>query len=181
MATPTPQSSAERSVVVYQPVNEVEARGLELALRDAGISAVTVVHQDTAYPGITDRHRSWGELRVAAQDVKRAEEAILYWLSCPPEDLDAAAQAAAMDEATVQQGSDWFQVPALAFLLSLALPGMGQLYNGRALRGAIMFAIAAVVHWSTDSTLLALLIHLIAGADAGTVALRARSAAEARE
>jgi TM2 domain-containing membrane protein YozV len=51
--------------------------------------------------------------------------------------------------------------PLLAGILSLLIPGLGQLYNGRILAG-IMWLILTGVSWIGTVGLLGLLVHLIA-------------------
>lgn len=54
--------------------------------------------------------------------------------------LGAATRAAAQGTA----GRDGRKSPPLALALSVVLPGAGQFYNGHYLKGAVMFAGAAV-------------------------------------
>jgi len=51
--------------------------------------------------------------------------------------------------------------PLLAGILSLLIPGLGQLYNGRILAG-IMWLILTGVSWIGTVGLLGFLVHLIA-------------------
>ena len=51
--------------------------------------------------------------------------------------------------------------PVIAGLLSLILPGLGQLYNGRVLAGILWF-IFAVILWPASGGLLGWIPHLIA-------------------
>ena len=51
--------------------------------------------------------------------------------------------------------------PLLAGLLSLILPGLGQLYNGRVLAGILWF-IFAVILWPASGGLLGWIPHLVA-------------------
>lgn len=51
--------------------------------------------------------------------------------------------------------------PLIAGLLSLVLPGLGQLYNGRILAGILWF-IFAVILWPASGGLLGWIPHLVA-------------------
>ena len=51
--------------------------------------------------------------------------------------------------------------PLIAGLLSLILPGLGQLYNGRVLAGILWF-IFAVILWPASGGLLGWIPHLVA-------------------
>jgi TM2 domain-containing membrane protein YozV len=51
--------------------------------------------------------------------------------------------------------------PLIAGLLSLILPGLGQLYNGRILAGILWF-IFAVILWPASGGLLGWIPHLVA-------------------
>ena len=51
--------------------------------------------------------------------------------------------------------------PLIAGLLSLVLPGLGQLYNGRILAGILWF-VFAVILWPASGGLLGWIPHLVA-------------------
>jgi hypothetical protein len=69
-----------KSHLVYEPDDEPEALAVEALLKDAGIVCQLLPHGDTAYPGVTDRHRSWGEIRVAADKIELAQDLIAEYI-----------------------------------------------------------------------------------------------------
>ena len=90
------QASGEVSVCVHTPETEGEARGVESFRNDEGQPCTLVSFRDTAYPGIVDRQRIWGEVRVPAGDQEKAKALVVAWLSAEPVgDLEQAAVSAA--------------------------------------------------------------------------------------
>ena len=69
-----------KSHLIYEPDDQPEALAVQALLEQAGIRCKLQRHGDTAYPGVTDRHRSWGEVRVAADVVDRAQELIAEYI-----------------------------------------------------------------------------------------------------
>ncbi len=84
--------SKEKTVQLTVAGNEIEARGIASLLASEDVDCVVVPFQDTAYPGVADRERPWGVLRVAAADLARAKELLETWENAEPENLDEAWQ-----------------------------------------------------------------------------------------
>ncbi len=93
--------SEDGTELVYEAFDAAEAGMLERVLVEAGIGVTVVLLHDTAYPGITDQARPYGELRVAAQDVERAQSVLADYLEHE-------------DEAVVLEGPDDVPMDAAA-------------------------------------------------------------------
>ena len=78
---------------LYAPDDEVEARAIEALLRDAGVRFSIRANADTAYPGVLDMGRGWGEIRVHPDDLEDAQNLVADWLESEPVEgeVDAAA------------------------------------------------------------------------------------------
>jgi len=73
---------------LFVPKNESEARSIESFLASEGVECAVVPFQDTAYPGITDRNRPWGSIRVPAQDLDRAKALLEAYQASEPENVE---------------------------------------------------------------------------------------------
>jgi hypothetical protein len=82
--------SKEKTVQLVVAGDEIEARGMASLLSSEGMDCVVVPYQDTAYPGVADRERPWGVLRVAVSDLARAHALLETWKNAEPENLDEA-------------------------------------------------------------------------------------------
>jgi hypothetical protein len=82
--------SKEETVQLVVAGNEIEARGIASHLSSEDMDCVVAPYQDTAYPGIVDRERPWGVVRVAATDLEQAKELLETWKDAEPENLDEA-------------------------------------------------------------------------------------------
>lgn len=78
---------------LYAPDDEVEARALEALLRDSGVRFSIRANADTAYPGVLDAGRAWGEIRVHPDDLEDAQHLVADWLESEPMDDDAPLSA----------------------------------------------------------------------------------------
>lgn len=68
------------SVELYRPESVVEARAIEDLLEEAGIPCTLVSFESTSYPGIADRGRGWGQVRVRPQDLNQAEALVAEFI-----------------------------------------------------------------------------------------------------
>ena len=82
----------EKTVKLVVAANEIEARGIASFLFEEDVDCVVVPYRDTAYPGVFDRDRMWGEIRVAASDLAQAEALLEAWRTAVPENLEEAWQ-----------------------------------------------------------------------------------------
>ena len=80
----------ENTVKLIVTANEIEARGIASFLAEEGLDCVVVPYRDTAYPGVSDRERPWGTVRVAASDLAQAEVLLKAWQAAVPENLEDA-------------------------------------------------------------------------------------------
>lgn len=82
----------ENTVKLVVATNEIEARGIASFLAQEELDCVVVPYRDTAYPGVSDRERPWGTVRVGASDLARAKALLELWQSAVPENLEDAWQ-----------------------------------------------------------------------------------------
>ncbi|MEM9073008.1 MAG: hypothetical protein AAGE52_31170, partial [Myxococcota bacterium] len=87
---------------LYEPDDEIEARALEGLLRQAGLRVSIRAFEDTAYPGITDKHRAWGEIRVHPEDFEEAQHLVADWLESEVAETDDSAEGSPPTDATPQ-------------------------------------------------------------------------------
>jgi len=121
------------------------AIGVHSHLTGLGIPSVIVPFGDTAYPGATDTHRAYGEVRVDEEDLDRAKTALDEWNSASVEDFEIQwGQTHAMGFSAKNRVPS----PYLAALFSLILPGAGQAYAGDVVQG-VVGVILAVLCWKT--------------------------------
>ena len=113
----------EKTVELCVAGDEIEARSIASLLSSEDVDCVVVPYQDTAYPGVADRERPWGVIRVGETDLTRAKELLETWKEAEPEDLEEAwqrAPASHTDDGAKKPG--WQGTPVLiAGLIVLAV------------------------------------------------------------
>ena len=82
----------ENTVKLIVTQDEIEARGIASFLEEEGIDCVVVPYRDTAYPGVSDRERPWGTVRVGASELEQANVLLEAWRTAVPENLEEAWQ-----------------------------------------------------------------------------------------
>ncbi len=75
--------------LLHEPANWIEAEAISAELEAAGILVVIVRHADTALPGVTDRNRGWGEIRVPDERFDEAEGVLERTLGDLPDDASS--------------------------------------------------------------------------------------------
>ena len=87
-------NAQQPGLAIYEPENEADALGVEAMLRDEGIECVVLRYGDSAYPGIVDRGRPFGVVKVAESHAARARLLVDGWRGAVPEDLEQAFERA---------------------------------------------------------------------------------------
>lgn len=93
-------------------------------LRDEGIDCLVLPYGDTAYPGIVDRGRPWGVIKVPETQAGRARVLVDGWREASPEDLELAFARAPVEAGTSASANGrraLVVVLLLALLLALGL------------------------------------------------------------
>ena len=72
---------------LIQPDNSAEAQALQSLLEQHGIQSQVISFHDTAYDGLFQKQYGWGVIRVAENDLARAEEIIQDWQSSSPDEV----------------------------------------------------------------------------------------------
>jgi hypothetical protein len=164
-------TSPSETVRLLRPHSEVEGRGIELALKDAGIEPLVLPRKDRSYPGVADRGQPWGEIRVLASQLEPAQQVLEQWREAEVEDLEEAYDRSQSEEQEPSHPqAPTPPAPWLAAVLSFALPGLGQLYVREPLRAAV-WMIAALVAYGALSGLLLVVVPVLAAVDAVRLAL----------
>lgn len=113
--------SKEKTVQLVVAGNEIEARTIASLLSSEGMDCVVTPYQDTAYPGVADRERPWGVIRVAATELERAEELLETWKNAEPENLDEAWQRSRQSSADGEvKKAGWPGTPLIIAALLIA-------------------------------------------------------------
>ena len=111
--------SEEETCVIHACRTQEEAQGIASFLKDQGQTFIMRTLKDSAYPGIVDRGRDWGEIRVPLSEKDQAKQLIDAWLSAEPiDDLEDASTSAAYPaiQESATRGIPWpFFIIALLF------------------------------------------------------------------